>query len=644
MKTNNILFLFVILCMAIVTLFSVDATTYTQAHGNNLDSQQTYHTYGGIRISFNTTGLISLNVTNITYKYVSGGKVTYCYLCVDYGTGTDNIAICQTRGDMGGNDTCIINKQVYNNQTYLVGVGMGDGVSNYVEYYKSTSSSTINQTYVNWYGGVTGGWGQNGATNTYYQQEWNNIISVGVNAVSSGAPETPSFTLYWSAVNETISNAKTNYSFYFNGTATNAYPLGNFTVYLNNILNITMININTSQNTLVVINFSEVTQAYNLSLNGTIGNATDRKNGVQIYVDRVLPTIMTTFIDYTNITQFSTNTIYSNYSDVNLFAYQILIKDSLGAIKTNLTAINLTNTFYANTTSQIELALGNFTINFTVWDSHTLNIIPNYSINKVENGINFDNQISIISANANITYQKSIDRYNFGIVPKAITKNITIIIYSTQSLFYLPNSKHKAHFVDFENKKWIDFDTEIPLNVKYEIRQIDSKSFAIDIISTGKDNLILNPISFQSIGSLNSYSILRHYQVIATASGGVGLTVEEHNALLNLDTNVSNMWRDLKLINLIIINLVFILVCWFFAKNIHKLVILLTMSPILNIASIFLIILNSAWFSETNLNIFMILNTMVLLFFFIALAIVLLFLPKKVEQKDTLYSNFNSLR
>ena len=200
------------------------------------------------------------------------------------------------------------------------------------------------------------------------------------------------------------------------------------------------------------------------------------------------------------------------FSDnVELYAFNITIKNSSGYTVYNLTNTSLpASSFYYNLidTADISHAVGgNMTVNVSVWDKHTATAIKDMVIKKGLNTLTYDNVIKITASGAWIAdTTKHNDRYDFSFsYPPLITsKQKTFFVESDSPLDYYPTSKYKAHFVDWKNKRWIDFEgaggdaTVVKVNdYKYQVTiEIDS-----------------NSVTFNSIGGLNTFTRNYHFVI-----------------------------------------------------------------------------------------------------------------------------------
>lgn len=314
----------------------------------------------------------------------------------------------------------------------------------------------------------------------------------------------------------------------------------NSTIYINDIPNITLVDNKyaTYSDFGDLLNYtldtSNKQETWDISLFVTCDDSqTNVSSSVYEYkIDTVNPMIDTDFINNTEYYLLDTREIYVNFTDENLFAYNISIFDLNGIEEENYFAENLTVTFAENRTSKVITDigdLGNYRLRFQVWDSHTTNKIKNYKIDKLKNGVEIEDKIKIITENTDINLIKNKDRYNFDL---DIKKENPIINIECNDLRYLSNSKYKGHFVCFEDKKWIDFEDKN--NVKIKINKLNNNNAEIQLITKPKK------ITFYSIGDLNEEEQIYHYSVIEEPE-----TVTEVN-LTGVESGLNNVSKSIS--------------------------------------------------------------------------------------------------
>lgn len=292
--------------------------------------------------------------------------------------------------------------------------------------------------------------------------------------------------------------------------------LGNVTFYYNGVLNLTFLDIDL--NITNKINFTLPVDAeypINVSINAST-NGLQARSGIFYYnVDVLEPRVNQSGL--INNSNYEFNSVLStNVSmyDPNLFSYNIsIINIDTQAILENYFASNLTVQFTDNDTVRTLSSLGNFTFKIDVWDSHTKEEIKDYKVDKLNDGFEFNDVITITSPDLKSTEHTTIkkkDRYEFEFDFKKGINWRTIYLESDGNLFYVEDSNYKGHFVDFKNKKWIDFQSR---NVEdYVITKINNKKYEIKI----KFDKNLDKVKFNSIGDLNQFSEYYFYSVVQT--------------------------------------------------------------------------------------------------------------------------------
>lgn len=350
------------------------------------------------------------------------------------------------------------------------------------------------------------------------------------NTCAGGGVPSPTLTLYTNLTNGTINYNNPRLSFNYSGVFTdNTKDICNITFFLNGVSNITLLDVNLSNQNYFNITFPyNYENWFNISLNASNDEVSASTITYFYNVDLYGEMINTTCIN--NSVYVQGNSFYCNvtYTDVNLFATNTTVFDG------NNLVWNSESYFYENLTVSsmvVNLSysltdLGNFTIIFNSWDSHTNLELSNYKIDYLSNGLEFEDSIKIYSDDVIKTdTNKFYDRYDFSFTyDKNATVWKSIFIETTGSLYYVQNSIYKYHLVDFKNKKWIDFEGfEMPLA---EIIRHSSNKYEIKFRSEETE------IKFNSIGDLNEDILIFQYQVISPTSD-VNLTGIE-NALNNI--------------------------------------------------------------------------------------------------------------
>lgn len=185
--------------------------------------------------------------------------------------------------------------------------------------------------------------------------------------------------------------------------------------------------------------------------------------------------------------------------DISLFGFEINITDPLGNLFFNFSNVSLSGTLdnfsrIINVTGQ----QGTYDVNILVTDSHTANKIKNYKVNKRLDYLRYEDTITVEAEGAiwsSTTKHK--DRYDFEFtyLPIVGPKKKVFFVESTDELTLVEDSGYTAHFVDFKNKKWIDFEG---LEGTPKITKINNKRYKVQFNHVG------NKVKFNSIGGLNS--------------------------------------------------------------------------------------------------------------------------------------------
>lgn len=213
-----------------------------------------------------------------------------------------------------------------------------------------------------------------------------------------------------------------------------------------------------------------------------------------------------------------TNPILTIHSPLNETSHSIDFIINFTASDDNLyiinyTLFNATQVFQSNQTntavatilnitdnvdiSALSMSVGTYYINFSASDQHTINSISDYNVKKGTDYLLYDNKIKISAKDAiSVDTTKSKDRYSFEFNYEKINPPTTKIftLESNSDLYYISTSKYKAHFIDWANRKWIDFEG---INGKPIIKKISDKKYTITF-ENANDNVVFN-----SIGGLN---------------------------------------------------------------------------------------------------------------------------------------------
>jgi len=230
-----------------------------------------------------------------------------------------------------------------------------------------------------------------------------------------------------------------------------------------------------------------------------------------------------------NLSSFNTDVvsnipIQANCSDVPVFRFNITIKNSSDIIATYEDLTPTDNTLQIiEQLSTSGLGEGNYSVIMTCADTHTKNKIRNFKIKKDKFkdklewdtgknkfGIRYDTSNSNRLKSFSSKKSKKGDRYSFDFninKTKGVLNTYTFIIENTKKIYYLPDSKYKAHFITGDN--WIDFEFGDP-EASYNVYLNSDNNYVVEI-TTKKTNL-----NFQSVGELNINTVATQFELTFT--------------------------------------------------------------------------------------------------------------------------------
>lgn len=322
-----------------------------------------------------------------------------------------------------------------------------------------------------------------------------------------------------SLVNNTINFNEKELNFTYNASFTTCdNDLFNIDFYVNDVLNMSLINVNGSINNLFNITFpSDYENLVNISYNASKKNSSISKVYYYYNVDLVPPqlVISTDFSNNSNVYVNSVLTLTVTITDDNLFAYNITIFDSNRNVwnNENYFAENLTGiTSAQNITSRTLSTIGNFSIFVEAWDSHTMN-----SVREIKGDYLGIRSRDLIKRDNEYWFYKE--------------DNMTL----NKDWLYLPNSKYYGHFVNFKEKKWLDFQNDQGVNV---------------VIKENNDGYTVEwpgRVLFKGIGDLNYNSAEFYYNVAS----------EDTVLLRSIDSNISLIYGVLDMIPWVLLYITF---------------------------------------------------------------------------------------
>jgi hypothetical protein len=327
---------------------------------------------------------------------------------------------------------------------------------------------------------------------------------------------TPDTNIIVNAYGDVIDDFEMNIT-YYNGTLINTTDL--YTITLNQ----TQFNKNGN---------------YNISLYAIDDDGTKSYLQKTFYVnDSIFPQIF--FINPTDEEEILKDEVIQleiNFSDVNLYAYEIYIINPSDEIIYNFTETGLSGTSKKVLESISFNFTGTYTINATVTDDHTSNQIKDYDIKidekkKIIIDDKFIKDEYLINKNISIEYigeyavletktEKNKDRYNFeynfNLGKDRFSEKVEHKFkVECENIDYISDSEYNAHFVCYDNMKWIDFESDD--NIKTKVYKNSENSYYVELETKPKEKLL-----FKSIGGLNTNTEIISFEVYeeTTASNG----------------------------------------------------------------------------------------------------------------------------
>lgn len=229
--------------------------------------------------------------------------------------------------------------------------------------------------------------------------------------------------------------------------------------------------------------------------------------------------------------------------DVDLFGYEIIIKDSDENRIFNLTNTSLSGMIdYAEVMANVVGAEGTYTVNITIDDTHTKNRIPDWKVRDgIGNDIIIEDEIKIEAQGAISTNAiKSGDRIEFEFIymPIFAPRKKIFFIESEYKLYYRsPSSGYKGHFVDHQGKRWIDFEGEEGNPI---VTELSHNRWKVEFENSK------NRMHFSSIGGLNTNSFYYKYSL---SNASLKYLVETEDEFFpesfTIITNVTGIARNL---------------------------------------------------------------------------------------------------
>lgn len=311
--------------------------------------------------------------------------------------------------------------------------------------------------------------------NASWRSVTNQFVSIG--SEESAPAASASMTLYSSLVNATKNYNTQTLNFTYNATfVSHSTTLGNCSFYQQEVFNQTLLNVDLSNNNVYNITFPiDYVGIYNISFNCTSLTINDTFDQVYYFVDLLAPVIESSQnnVAEANNTQYIGNTsvtFYFNVTDDNLLQWTSTFFDVNDNVwqGLNLTLTNITTTFSENSTTLTLNETGNFSHFIEAYDSHTGNIITNYSWEKysvnisgtIYKGISFANNKFNMSTD---DYQyledwelfKDTDRYMVNMTFNQTGFWMDIFYQSSKPMQKIDWSGYQGHLIVGKNH-WID--------------------------------------------------------------------------------------------------------------------------------------------------------------------------------------------
>ena len=324
-----------------------------------------------------------------------------------------------------------------------------------------------------------------------------------------GAAETPNqyVTLNTNLTNGTLDYNQNQLTFNYSGNFSSLVntTLVNISFFIDDVHNESFeVNL-TEQNIFNITIGDGEEKDYKILFNVSNFNVNATYGAINYSVDTLNPTLSQT--DITNNSIFNIpDEVYLAFnvtcSDTNLFSCNVTLYNLTGAGARDSVINQTVRTELTSTSDKINTTLlstlleplGDYEIYAETWDDHTAKEIKEYKTDKLADGYEFEDSIKITSPDLNnMDLIKEVDRYSFDMEFTKTTP--TIYVESDNKLHYRYNSKYKGHFVDYENKKWVDFEDSTPNDVK--ITKVTDYKYKIEPLAELKE------LTFNSIGDLN---------------------------------------------------------------------------------------------------------------------------------------------
>ncbi len=213
--------------------------------------------------------------------------------------------------------------------------------------------------------------------------------------------------------------------------------------------------------------------------------------------------------------------IKANCTDVPVFRLNLTISNTSDTIASFESRTSIDNFIVIDEQLNIQnLGVGNYTIDYTCSDPHTKKDIPDYDVSKKKSEDKLkwitdnneyelkynDKGISVL--NYGSAKHKDNDKYYFWYrlnETEGTKRTFTFELENKKfSVYYLPNSPYKGHFIMGDN--WIDFEFGDP-DAEYFIELNDNDNYEISI--TTRKTLL----NFSSTGELNIATLETEFEI-----------------------------------------------------------------------------------------------------------------------------------
>lgn len=366
----------------------------------------------------------------------------------------------------------------------------------------------------------------------------------------------PSLTLNTNLVNGTENYNKTFIEVYFNGTlSATTTDIYNCSLNVLDSVNMTLNDINLTQNQLFNFTYGYKEQWFNFSVNCSNFEASDSTDTYYYNVDSITPNFLTDFINNTVYNDSDIFNFYGNASDSNLFAVIVNItNDADNSVLVSNFTENITNAFiqmhltHTFTTADI----GNYTVYTLVADSHnpiaeTVRDLPSKWENNnliADNDITFKGDLKHFDNKGRLAtyFYLSENRYKFKVTFNNDSKMHTLELITRGNLNFISDSDYKGHFVYLFNRRFIDFEGK---NIKsVDVTEVSRNHYIIELhLYNSSDE-----IELESIGDLNIIESKYYFTVVATPDLNTQQLQQLNTTVIKIYGVLNMLWFTILLI------------------------------------------------------------------------------------------------